>query len=167
MTPGLEFTSEFTLAESGFPYGSQVTMVEVDRGTGEVKILRQFAVHDQGNIMNPTLVEGQHQGGIAQGIGQAITEEMAYDSDGQPLASTFMDYGMPCRRHTQTGAGHHSGAFSDEPARSQRSRRNRHHGHRGSHHERRGGRAVRVRCAPHRYSSYCREGLAHHTPGRS
>ena len=95
MTPGLEFTSEFTLAESGFPYGSQVTMVEVDRDTGEVKILRQFAVHDQGNIMNPTLVEGQHQGGIAQGIGQAITEEMAYDSDGQPLASTFMDYGMP------------------------------------------------------------------------
>jgi carbon-monoxide dehydrogenase large subunit len=95
MTPGLEFASEYTLVDAGFPYGAQVVMVEVERDTGEVKLLGQFAVHDQGKIMNPILVEGQHHGGIAQGIGQALTEEMSYDWDGQPLASTFMDYGMP------------------------------------------------------------------------
>ena len=94
MTPDLEFTSEFTLVDPGFPYGAQIVLVDVDRDTGEVKLLRHYAVHDQGIIINPVLTNAQHHGGLAQGIGQAITEGIEYGSDGQPLASTFMDYGI-------------------------------------------------------------------------
>jgi len=95
MTPGLEFTSEFTLVDPGFPYGAQIVMVEIDRDTGEVRLIWQVGVHDQGKIINPTLVEGQHHGALAQGIGQAMAEAISYDTDGQPVGSTFMDYAIP------------------------------------------------------------------------
>ncbi len=95
MTPGLEFTSEYTLVDAAFPYGGQIIMVEVDEDTGDVKLLKHFGVHDCGVMINPKLIIGQHHGGLAQGIGQAMSEGIDYTPDGQPLNSTFLDYGLP------------------------------------------------------------------------
>jgi carbon-monoxide dehydrogenase large subunit len=70
-------------------------MVEVDRETGEPRLLKLVAVDDAGHLINPLIVEGQIHGGLAQGIGQAIVEEAVYDSDGQLLTGSFMDYALP------------------------------------------------------------------------
>ena len=67
----------------------------VDTGTGLVELLDYVVVHDCGTIVNPMIVEGQIVGGVAQGIGTALLEEMPFDENGQPLASTFMDYILP------------------------------------------------------------------------
>jgi carbon-monoxide dehydrogenase large subunit len=69
--------------------------VAVDKGTGLVKIVDYAIAHDCGTIVNPMIVDGQMMGGLAQGIGTALYEEMPYSSSGQPLASTFMDYLVP------------------------------------------------------------------------
>jgi carbon-monoxide dehydrogenase large subunit len=69
--------------------------VEVDPPTGEVKILRFVAVDDAGRIINPLLANGQIHGGIAQGIGQALFEEIAYDAEGQLRTASLMDYALP------------------------------------------------------------------------
>jgi carbon-monoxide dehydrogenase large subunit len=69
--------------------------VEVDPETGSVDILKYVAVDDCGNVINPMIVEGQLHGGIAQSIGQALFEEMVYDSDGQLKSATLLDYAMP------------------------------------------------------------------------
>jgi carbon-monoxide dehydrogenase large subunit len=70
-------------------------MVEVDRETGEVTLLRFDGVDDCGPVINPLIVAGQVHGGIAQGVGQALLEEVVYDEAGQLLSGTFMDYAMP------------------------------------------------------------------------
>ena len=93
--PGLEFSTTYTLPDFGFPFGAHVVLVEIDRDTGEVKLLRCVGVHDCGTIINPALVAGQVHGGLAQGFGQAISEGVVYTPDGQPATSTFLDYGMP------------------------------------------------------------------------
>ena len=93
--PGLDFSGSFTLAHNTYSFGAHVAVVEVDRDTGEVTIIRYVAVHDCGRIINPMLVEGQMHGGIAQGIGQALTEGMFYNADGQPLTGSLLDYAMP------------------------------------------------------------------------
>jgi carbon-monoxide dehydrogenase large subunit len=80
---------------SSFPNGCHVCEIEVDPETGESQIDRYFAVNDFGNLINPLLVEGQTHGGIVQGIGQALLETAVYDSDGQLLTGSFMDYAMP------------------------------------------------------------------------
>ena len=67
----------------------------MDQETFGVKILRYVGVHDCGQIVNPMIVEGQIHGGIAQGLGQALFEQVAYDEDGQPLSGTLMDYAIP------------------------------------------------------------------------
>ena len=95
LTPGLEFFSDFTLPDYGYPYGGLIVQAEVDRETGQVKLLRCVGVNDCGKIINPKLVEGQIHGGLAQGIGQALTEHVTYTPDGQPIGSTFLEYGMP------------------------------------------------------------------------
>lgn len=77
------------------PFGTHIAMVEVDVETGTVDIRRYVAVDDSGNIINPLLATGQIYGGIAQGIGQAMTEHIRFDENGQPLAGTFLEYGMP------------------------------------------------------------------------
>lgn len=92
---GLDFSGSFTLPEAPQSFAAHVVVAEVSRDTGQVKILRYAGVHDSGRIVNPMLVEGQIHGGIAQGIGQALTEGMAYDEDGQPLTGTFLDYAVP------------------------------------------------------------------------
>ena len=70
-------------------------MVEVSPDTGHTSILKYVAVHDAGRIINPMLTDGQVQGAIAQGIGQAMTEGMVYDPQGQPLTGSLMDYALP------------------------------------------------------------------------
>ena len=67
----------------------------MDQETFGVKILRYVGVHDCGQIINPMIVEGQIHGGIAQGLGQALFEQVTYDQDGQPLSGTLMDYAIP------------------------------------------------------------------------
>ena len=74
---------------------THVAMVEIDRATGRTEILQYFVVDDCGTRLNPASVDGQLQGGIAQGVGAALYEEYVYDADGQPLVSTFVDYLMP------------------------------------------------------------------------
>jgi carbon-monoxide dehydrogenase large subunit len=78
-----------------YPFGAHVALVEVDLETGDVRLLRHVAVDDCGRILNPLLVEGQVHGGLAQGIAQALFEEVVYDDLGTPLTSTFATYAMP------------------------------------------------------------------------
>ena len=70
-------------------------MLEVDRETGEPTLVKMLAVDDAGNLINPLIVEGQIHGGLAQGIGQAMIEEVVFGDDGQPLTGSFMDYAIP------------------------------------------------------------------------
>ena len=72
-----------------------MAVIEIDEETGKVSILDYVAVDDCGKTLNPMLVEGQVQGGIAQGLGQALLEEVVYDKDGQLLSSSFLDYQIP------------------------------------------------------------------------
>jgi carbon-monoxide dehydrogenase large subunit len=78
-----------------YPYGVHLAMVEVDRETGKIDILKYLIAYDVGRAINPMLVEGQLVGGFAQGLGGALLEEFAYSPDGQPLAASFMDYLLP------------------------------------------------------------------------
>jgi len=93
--PGLEMTSFYDPVNFTFPNSAHMAQVEVSRETGEVTIQRYIAVDDVGNVINPMIVAGQIQGGIVQGIGQALTEEAVYDSNGQLLSGSMMDYAVP------------------------------------------------------------------------
>lgn len=95
MEPGLEATVFFSPENFSFPAGAHVCVVEVDPDTGKAQILRYVAVDDAGVIVNPLLAEGQVHGGIAQGIAQALFEELRYDSSGQPLGASLVDYAVP------------------------------------------------------------------------
>ena len=77
-----------------FPFGTHVSVVEVDTETGQVRMLRHVTVDDAGTVLNPVLTEGQRHGGIAQGVAQALLEEVLYDADGNPLTSTLADYAV-------------------------------------------------------------------------
>ena len=91
----LTFDATITLDARSFPNGAHVAEVEIDPDTGHVTVDRYTVVDDFGNLINPMLAEGQVHGGVAQGLGQALTERVVYDEDGQLLTATFMDYGMP------------------------------------------------------------------------
>jgi aerobic carbon-monoxide dehydrogenase large subunit len=93
--PGLSATEFFQPAAMTYPYGTHVAIVKVDVDTGEVRILRYAVAYDVGKAVNPMLVEGQLVGGLAQGAGGALLEELAYDSNGQLLTTTFLDYLLP------------------------------------------------------------------------
>jgi len=95
MESGLDFEHEYTLPQSPVSFGAHAVVVEVDRDTLALKILRYVGVHDCGQIINPMIVEGQIHGGIAQGIGQALTESIVYSEEGQPLTGSLMDYALP------------------------------------------------------------------------
>jgi len=93
---GLAAVCDRTTKFAGFPYGSHACEVEVDPETGRVAIARYVAVDDVGRAVNPMILHGQTQGGAAQGIGQALLEEIVYDRrDGQALTGSFMDYALP------------------------------------------------------------------------
>jgi carbon-monoxide dehydrogenase large subunit len=93
--PGLEASSFHEPANFTFPFGTHIVAVEIDRDTGRVEIKKYVAVDDCGPQINPLLVEGQVQGGIAHSIGQALFEQTVYDENGQLLTGEFMDYAMP------------------------------------------------------------------------
>jgi carbon-monoxide dehydrogenase large subunit len=96
MEPGFSETAAFTPPAVTFPNGCQVCEVEVDPETGEVRILRHTVVDDVGRMVNPLLVKGQIHGGVVQGLGQGLFEELAYEpATGQLLTGSFMDYPLP------------------------------------------------------------------------
>lgn len=95
LEPGLSDEAFFEPANNTYPFGCHISMIEVDRETGEPKLLKLVAVDDAGNLINPLIVEGQIHGGLAQGIGQAMIEEVVYNSDGQNMTGSFMDYAVP------------------------------------------------------------------------
>ena len=80
---------------SVFPFGTHIAMVEVEKETGVVKLLKYFAVDDVGKVLNPLIVEGQVHGGVVQGLGQAMIEQVIYDANGQLITSTLADYVIP------------------------------------------------------------------------
>ena len=93
--PGLEATGFYSPIRSTFANGVHAAVVETDPETAEIKVLRYCVVHDCGTIINPMIVEGQVHGGVAQGIGGALYERIVYDSEGQLLNASFMDFLMP------------------------------------------------------------------------
>jgi carbon-monoxide dehydrogenase large subunit len=95
LEPGLNENAFYDPSNFTFPAGSYVCEVEVDRDTGQVTIERFTAVDDFGKVINPMIVEGQVHGGLAQGIGQALTEGCRYDAAGQLVTGSLMDYCLP------------------------------------------------------------------------
>jgi len=95
MEPGLDADTYFDPSNYTFPFGTHAAVVEVDPTTGEIDIERYVAVDDVGTQINPSLVEGQIHGGVAQGIGQALQEEAVYDDNGNLLTGSLQDYAMP------------------------------------------------------------------------
>jgi aerobic carbon-monoxide dehydrogenase large subunit len=95
MELGLEAVSYFDPPNLVWPFGAHVCLVEVDPETGGVELQKYVAVDDCGNVINPMIVEGQLHGGIAQGIAQALFEEVIYDEDGTLKTGTLLDYNMP------------------------------------------------------------------------
>jgi carbon-monoxide dehydrogenase large subunit len=90
--PGIETVSYFAPARAAYASGAHAAIVEVDPDTGAVQIVKYVIGHDCGNVINPRLVDGQVLGGFAHGLGNALYEEAAYDVDGQPQATSYLDY---------------------------------------------------------------------------
>ncbi len=93
--PGLEHTAYFTPPQAAYCNGTHVAEVDVDIATGAVRILNYSVAHDSGTLINPLIVDGQIQGGVAHGIGNTLLELMAYDANAQPLTTTFAEYLLP------------------------------------------------------------------------
>jgi CO/xanthine dehydrogenase Mo-binding subunit len=93
--PGLEATGFFSPPGSAWASGAHAAYVRVDPRTYRLEVLRYVVVHDCGRVINPMVLEGQIQGGVAQGIGGAFYERLAYDSDGQLRNASFMEFLMP------------------------------------------------------------------------
>ncbi|MGB6893425.1 MAG: xanthine dehydrogenase family protein molybdopterin-binding subunit [Xanthobacteraceae bacterium] len=92
---GLEHTAYYTPPQAAYCSGTHVAEVEVDHMTGGVKVINYTVAHDSGRVINPLIVDGQVQGGVAHGIGNALLEWMQYDDNAQPLTTTFADYMLP------------------------------------------------------------------------
>ena len=95
MSPGLEATHYFLAPKPTFASGLHVAVVEIDRETFEVRVLEYAVVSDAGPLINPLIVEGQIVGGVAQGIGGALFEELAYDEQANFISQSLLDYCMP------------------------------------------------------------------------
>jgi len=95
MSPGLEATDFFRPPDTTYPFGTHISMVEIDRDTGVPTILHYYSIDDCGNVISPLLVDGQVHGGLAQGIAQALYEEVVYDEQGQLATGSLMDYAVP------------------------------------------------------------------------
>lgn len=93
--PGLDFSSFYDPTNFTYPFGTHIAVVEVCSDTGKVTVKRFVACDDVGNVMNPMIVDGQIHGGVVQGIGQALLEEVVYDGEGQMITGSYMDYAMP------------------------------------------------------------------------
>ena len=100
MEAGLEAVNYYDPPNLTFPFGSYVCVVDIDRGTGEVKVRRFLAVDDCGNIINPMIVDGQIHGGLSMGLAPALFEEISYDENGNISGGSFMDYLVPTAMET-------------------------------------------------------------------
>jgi carbon-monoxide dehydrogenase large subunit len=100
MEAGLEAVSYYDPPNLTFPFGSYICVVDIDKGTGEVKVRRFVAVDDCGNIINPMIVDGQIHGGLTQGLAPALFEEIQYDENGNIQGGSFMDYLLPTAMET-------------------------------------------------------------------
>lgn len=100
MEAGLEAVSYYDPPNLTFPFGSYICVVDIDKGTGEVKIRRFVAIDDCGNIINPMIVEGQIHGGLTMGLAPALFEEISYDAQGNIQQGSFMDYLLPTAMET-------------------------------------------------------------------
>jgi carbon-monoxide dehydrogenase large subunit len=98
MEPGLNANAVYTAPVENFPNGCHVCELEIDRDTGEVEIVRYSVVDDVGTVLNPLLLKGQIVGGVAQGVGQILMEDIHFDAEGQLVTGSFMDYAMPRAR---------------------------------------------------------------------
>ena len=95
LEPGLDFSSFYDPTNFTYPFGAHIAVVEVCPDTGRVTLERFVACDDVGNVMNPMIVDGQIHGGVVQGVGQALLEEVVYDEGGQMITGSYMDYAMP------------------------------------------------------------------------
>jgi carbon-monoxide dehydrogenase large subunit len=95
MEPGLRAEHTYDQEHSSVPFGTHVSVAEVDTETGEVRLLRHVAVDDAGTVVNLMVLDGQIHGGIAQGIGQALYEEVRYDADANPITTNLTGYLLP------------------------------------------------------------------------
>ncbi|HYZ71646.1 MAG TPA: aerobic carbon-monoxide dehydrogenase large subunit [Chthoniobacterales bacterium] len=102
MEPGLEAVHYYDPPNLTFPFGTYIAVVDIDKGTGEVKVRRFVAVDDCGNIINPMIVEGQVHGGLTEGLAIAFMQEISYDESGNVQGGTFMDYLVPTAVETPT-----------------------------------------------------------------
>ena len=93
--PGLSASHSYDPVSATFSYATHACRVAIDKETGQVEVEDYVVVNDCGTIVNPTIVEGQIHGGVAQGLGAALLEEFVYDDQGQPLSSTLLDYHVP------------------------------------------------------------------------
>ena len=161
LEPGLSDEAFFEPANNTYPFGCHISMLEIDRETGEPTLLKLIAVDDAGNLINPLIVEGQIHGGLAQGIGQAMIEEAVYNDDGQLLTGSFMDYAMPRATDFPRFELHSTVTPTPvQPARRQGRGRSRHARLDAVHRERGGRRAERVRREAHRHDAAAREAVA-------
>ena len=110
---GLESTDFFRPSDTTFPFGTHIAVVEVLPETGEVKWHRYISVDDCGPIISPMLVTGQVHGGLAQGIGQALLEDMHYDETGELITGTLNDYTVPKAHHFPAFESHHTETPTD------------------------------------------------------
>ena len=95
MAAGLSAENDFATPDATYPFGSHLSVVEVDIETGSTRLIRHVTVDDAGTMMNPLMVEGQVHGGIAQGVAQALYEEIAFDEDGNNVTGSLASYAMP------------------------------------------------------------------------
>jgi len=107
LSGGLDSVAKFVSPQMSFPNGCHICEVEIDPETGVVAVVAYTAVDDVGNLLNKTIVEGQIHGGVAQGIGQVLGEQVIYGDDGQLLTASFMDYFMPRAGNMPQMSVHH------------------------------------------------------------
>ncbi len=136
--------------------------MDIDRGTGEVKVRRFVAVDDCGNIINPMIVDGQIHGGLTMGLAPALLEEISYDENGNIQGGSFMDYLVPTAMETPKWETGQDGDAVAAPSARRQGRRRVGHGRRAAgDRERGGGRALAPGRDAHRHSDHAGEGLAH------
>jgi carbon-monoxide dehydrogenase large subunit len=113
---GLDTIATFTTQHMSFPNGCHICEVEIDPETGSVQVVGYAAVDDVGNLLHETIVEGQIHGGVAQGLGQVLGEEIIYSGDGQLITASFMDYMLPRADELPSlKVGHHSAPCATNP----------------------------------------------------
>ena len=157
----LDVSHIFKGVPSAFPNGCHIAEIELDPETGIVEVVRYATVNDFGVLVNPMLVEGQAHGGIAQGLGQALLEMVAYDEDGQLQTGSFMDYGLPRAGDLPSlGFRKPPRAGAHQSARRQGLRRGRMRRLVAGNHERSGRRVGRIRYHAYRHAGHATPDLA-------